>query len=122
LVAVAPAFSIVLPVFSTPFPTVRAVAFAPCLIVSPVSLAAFFTVFPVFSTGPWSCAQIRPKGKTTAARMINVNFLINSCLFVLRDRFPNIDWTQFAIRYLSSRSVTAEKVWFAPIGWRAIFG
>jgi hypothetical protein len=121
-VAVAPAFSIAFPVLSTPFPTVRAVAFAPFLTVSPVSLAAFFTVFPVFSTGPWSCAQIRPKGKPSDARMINVNFLIKSSFFVLTDRFANIDWTQFAIRYLSSRSVTTPKVWFAPIGWRAIFG
>src|SRR3984893_4233243 len=51
-VGVAPAFSIVFPVFSIPFPTVRAVAFVPFLIVSPVSVAVFLTVFSVFWTGP----------------------------------------------------------------------
>jgi hypothetical protein len=43
-VGVAPAFSIVSPVFSIPLPTVRALAFAPFLTVSP----AFFAVFSAF--------------------------------------------------------------------------
>jgi hypothetical protein len=48
--------------------------------------------------------------------MIKVNFLIKSSFFALGDRFSKIDWTQFAIRYLSYRSATTGKVWFAPIG------
>jgi hypothetical protein len=47
-IGVAPAFSIVFPVFSIPLPMVRAVAFVPFLSVFPVSLAAFFTEFSLF--------------------------------------------------------------------------
>jgi hypothetical protein len=74
-VGVAPAFSIVFPVFSIPFPTVRAVVCAPFFTVSPVAFTAFLIVFSVFWTGVGASA-LRAKGNASAAQRIRVNFII----------------------------------------------
>jgi hypothetical protein len=70
-----PAFSSVFPVFFSPLPTVRSVACAPCSIVWPVFFAAFSTVCPVFSTGPWSWARTA-RDTPNDRMMINARCLI----------------------------------------------